>query len=111
MHYDAHRAELGVSYLPVDLLHNGQPTWTRSDDNTVDVAVLRAPPELLSGQYDIRFLKVRNLGKPEEIAKLGVSSQTASAGLVPGVEGKRRNNVVFHFGKIASVPEEPAIFQ
>lgn len=111
MHYEAHQAELGVSYLAVDLLHNGQPTWTRSDDNTVDVAVLRAPPELLSGQYDVRFLKVRNLGKPEEIAKLGVSSQTASAGLVPGVEGKTRNNVVFHFGKIGSIPEEPAVLQ
>jgi hypothetical protein len=111
MHYESHQVELGVSYVPVDLLHNGQRTWTKSDDDTVDVAVLRAPPELLSGQYDVRFLKVRNFGKPEEVAKIGVSSQTASAGLVPGVEGKRRNNAVFHFGKIASIPEEPATFQ
>jgi hypothetical protein len=111
MHYESRQLSVGVSYLPVDLLRNGQRTWTKSDDDTVDVAVLRAPAELLSGQYDVRFLKVRNLGQPEEIAKLGVSSQTASAGLVPGVEGKRRNNVVFHFGKIASMPDEPAIFR
>ena len=111
MHYEPHQVEVGVSYLPVDLLDNGRRTWTKSDDDTVDVAVLKAPPELLSGEYDVRFLKVRNLGKPEEIAKIGVSSQTASAGLVPGVEGERRNNAVFHFGKIASIPEEVATFQ
>jgi hypothetical protein len=111
MHYESHQVEVGVSYLPVDLLDNGRQTWTKSDDDTVDVAVLKAPPDLLSGQYDVRFLKVRNLGKPEEIAKIGVSSQTASAGLVPGVEGERRNNAVFHFGKIASIPEEVATFQ
>lgn len=111
MHYESHQAEPGVSYIPVDLLQNSKRTWTKSDDDTVDVAVLRAPSELLSGRYDVRFLKLRNLGKPEEIAKIGVSSQTASAGLVPGIEGKRRNNAVFHFGKIASIPEEPAIFQ
>jgi hypothetical protein len=110
MHYDS-RQGMEVSYLPVDLLHDGQRTWTKSDDETVDVAVLKAPAELLLGQYDVKFLKIRNLGKPEEIAKIGVSSQTASAGLVPGAEGKRRNNPVFHFGKIASIPEEPASFQ
>jgi hypothetical protein len=111
MHYDPHQAEPGVSYIPIDLMNNGQRTWTKSDDDTVDVAVLSAPAELLSGRYDARFLRVRNLAKPEEIAKIGISSQTASAGLVPGVEGKRRNNAVFHFGKIASIPEETAIFQ
>lgn len=106
MHFESHQAEPGVSYIPVDLIHNTQRTWTKSDDDTVDVAVITAPPALLSGQYDVRFLKVRNLSKPEEIAKIGVSSQTASAGLVPGLQGKRRNNAVFHFGKIASIPEE-----
>jgi hypothetical protein len=97
--------------VPIDLLRNGQRTWTKSDDDTVDVAVLNAPPELTSGQYDVRFLNFRNFGKPEEIAKIGVSSQTASVGLVPGVEGKLRNNPVFHFGKIASIPGEAAAFQ
>jgi hypothetical protein len=106
-----HGDESGVSYLPIDLLRNGQSTWTKSDDDAVDVAVIKAPPELLSGRYDVRFLNFRNLGKPEDIAKIGVSSQTASAGLVPGVEGKRRNNPVFHFGKIASIPDETAVFQ
>ncbi len=111
MHFDSHQSETGVSYLPVDLLRHGQRTWTKSEDDTVDVAVLGAPRELLSGQYDVRFLRVRNFGKPEEIDKLGVSSQTASAGLVPGVQGKRRNNPVFHFGKVASIPDEEGIFQ
>ena len=111
LHYNSEEGASGISYIPVDLVRNGRRTWTKSDDDSIDVAVLNAPPELLSGQYDVRFLNYRNFGKPEEIARLGVSSQTASAGLVPGVEGKLRNNPVFHFGKIASIPDEPAAFQ
>jgi hypothetical protein len=101
----------GVSYIPIQLITNGKPTWFRSDDENVDVAVINAPPELLSGAYDVRFVNFRNFGKPEEVARLGVGSQTASTGLVPGVEGKKRNNPVFHFGKIASIPDEMASFQ
>jgi hypothetical protein len=51
-------------------------------------------------------MNFRNFGKPEEIAKLGVGSQIASSGLVPGLEGKKRNYPVFKFGKIASIPDE-----
>jgi hypothetical protein len=111
MQYAPRQTSVGVSFLPVDLLHNGHRAWTGSEDSTVDVAVLKAPLELLSGRYDVQFLRVRNFGRPEEIAKLGVSSQTASAGLVPGVQGTKRNNPIFHFGKVASIPDEPAIFQ
>lgn len=72
----------------------------------MDVAVLNPPAELVSGEYDVRGLNFRNFGKPEEIAKLGVGSQTTSTGLVPGLEGEKRNNPIFHFGKIASIPDE-----
>jgi hypothetical protein len=111
MQYDPQVDETGVDYLPVELVRNRTPTWHRSGDEDVDVAVLAAPSELLSGKYDVRFLNFRNFGKPEEIAKLGVGSQTASAGLVPGLEGQKRNNPVFHFGKIASIPDETALLQ
>jgi hypothetical protein len=104
--FDPHADEIGVSYVPVELTHNAAPTWLKSDDNDVDIAVLRAPPELLSGNYDVIFMNFRNFGKPEEIAKLGVGSQIASAGLVPGLEGKKRNYPVFKFGKISSIPDE-----
>jgi len=92
------------------LTANGVATWLKSEDESVDVAVLKAPRELLSGNYDIKFLNFRNFGKPDEIAKIGVGSQTASAGLVPGLEGKKRNNPIFHFGKIASIPDETVSF-
>jgi len=111
MQYDPQVDETGVDYLPVDLIRNGTPTWHKSGDEDVDVAVLMAPPELLSGKYDVRFLNFTNFGKPEEIAKLGVGSQTASTGLVPGLEGQKRNNPVFHFGKIASIPDETTPFR
>jgi hypothetical protein len=104
--FDPQTDETGVSYIPVELLHNGASTWLKSNDNDVDLAVLRAPPELWSGKYDVIFLNFRNFGKPDEISKLGVGSQIASAGLVPGLEGKKRNYPVFKFGKIASIPDE-----
>ncbi len=87
MHFDINSNSPGVSYLPVDLSANRSATWLKSDDESVDVAVLKAPHELLSGDYDIKFLNFRNFGKTDEIAKIGVGSQTASAGLVPGLEG------------------------
>ena len=90
MRFDPHADETGVSYLPVDLDTNGVATWVKSGDDSVDVAVLKAPRELLSGDYDVRFLNFRNFGRPDEIAKIGIGSQTASAGLVPGLEGKKR---------------------
>ncbi|HWY57761.1 MAG TPA: hypothetical protein VNZ03_25090 [Terriglobales bacterium] len=110
MEFDPHADKTGVSFLPIDLVANGAATWARSDDDSVDVAVLKAPHQLLSGDYDVKFLNFRNFGKPEEIAKIGIGSQTASAGLVPGLEGKKRNNPIFHFGKIASIPDESVGF-
>jgi hypothetical protein len=104
--FDPQSDAIGVSYIPVELVHNGAATWLKSNDDTIDVAVMKGPPELLSGDYDVIFMNFRNFGKPEEIAKLGVGSQIASAGLVPGLEGKKRNYPVFKFGKIASIPEE-----
>lgn len=110
MRFDPQADETGVSYLPVDLITNGAAAWMKSNDDNVDVAVLKAPRELLSGDYDVKFLKFRNFGTPEEIAKIGIGSQTASAGLVPRLEGKKRNNPIFHFGRIASIPDEMATF-
>jgi len=110
MRFDPDSDPTGVSYLPMDLIANGSATWLKSDDENVDVAVLKAPQELLSGNYDIKFLNFRNFGKPDEIDKLGIGSQTASAGLVPGLEGKKRNNPIFHFGRIASIPDETVTF-
>jgi hypothetical protein len=111
MHFDRNSNSPGVSYLPVDLTANGSATWLKSDDESVDVAVLKAPRELLSGDYDIKFLNFRNFGKPDEIAKIGIGSQTTSAGLVPGLEGTRRNNPIFHFGRVASIPDETIGFK
>jgi hypothetical protein len=103
--------ESGLSYVPVNLIQGGTATWSKSQDDSVDVAVLNPPPEIASGEYDVRALNFRNFGKPEETAKLGIGSQTASTGLVPGLEGDKRNNPIFHFGKIASIPDEPAKYR
>jgi len=100
--------ETGVGYIPVELIQNGIATWQKNADDNVDVAVLNVPPELVSGDYDVRFMNFRDFGKPEEIAKLGIGSQVASTGLVPGLEGKNRNYPIFKFGKVASIPEEMA---
>jgi hypothetical protein len=111
LHFDPRVDQAGVSYIAIDLIQNEQSTWQKSDDDSVDVAVLKVPQDLLSGNYDVGFLNFRNFGRPEEVAKLGIGSQTASTGLVPGLEGQKRNNPIFHFGKIASIPDETVPFQ
>jgi hypothetical protein len=108
MRFDPANDQTGISFLPIDLVANGAATWVKSDDDSIDVAILKAPRQLLSGEYDVKFLNFRNFGTPEEIAKIGIGSPTASAGLVPKLEGRRRNNPIFHFGKIASIPDESA---
>ena len=110
-HYDPSTTEPGLDYVPVNLEQNGTATWNKSQDDSVDVAVLNAPRELASGNYDVAALNFRNFGKPDEITKLGIGSQTASTGLVPGLEGEKRNNPIFHFGKVASIPNEPANYR
>jgi hypothetical protein len=106
--FDVHSNEPGIGYVPINLIHQGGLAWNKSSDESVDLAVLPFPAELASGAYDIKALNFRNFGKPDEIAKLGIGSQTASTGLVPGLEGENRNNPIFHFGKIASIPDETA---
>jgi hypothetical protein len=106
MRYNPQVDETGLSYIAINLLREGTATWLKSEDEDVDVAVLKAPSELLSGDYDVKFINFRNFGKPDEIAKLGIGSQIATTGLVPGLEGRNRNYPVFKFGKIASIPDE-----
>ena len=106
LRFDPETDQTGVEYIPVELTNNGNATWVKSDNESVDVAVLQAPKELLSGKYNVRFVNFRNFGSTEEIAKLGIGSQVASTGLVPGVEGRKRNHPIFKFGKIANIPDE-----
>jgi hypothetical protein len=98
--------ESGVSYLPVDLLAQGKPTWFGSKDEHVDAAVLDPPDGLAANE--VMFINYRNFGTPEEIKKLSIGSDVASAGLVPGLQGVRRNYPIFKFGKIANIPDEMA---
>jgi hypothetical protein len=95
-----------VAYLPLDLTEKGTPTWHKSEDDNVDVAVIDAPAAILTGAYDVGFLNVRNFGTREEIAKLGIGSQVASPGMVPDFMDEKRNYPMWKFGKIAAIPEE-----
>jgi hypothetical protein len=95
-----------VDYIPIPLFQNNEVTWLKDDDDTVDAVILKAPMELWSGKYDVKFLNFRNFGTPQDIAKVVVGSQVASAGLVPAFIGQRRNYPIFKFGKIASIPDE-----
>jgi hypothetical protein len=104
--FDPSANESGVSYIPVDLLKSGKPTWFGSKDEHVDAAVLDAPDGLAGN--DVMSINYRNFGAPEEIKKLSIGSDVASAGLVPGLQCVRRNYPIFKFGKIASIPDEMA---
>jgi hypothetical protein len=104
--YDAKTDTTGVGYVALDLIKNGMRQWEPSSDDNVDAAIIGAPTELSSGKYDVQFVVVREFARPEEVSLLGPGSQVATTGLVPGLEGQRRNYPVFKFGKIASIPDE-----
>jgi hypothetical protein len=111
--FDPTANESGVRYFPIDLAQQGKRTWFGSMDEHVDAAVLNVPDELAKRQeeYEAKYISYDQFGKPEEIKKLGVGSDVASAGLVPGLQGVRRNYPIFKFGKIANIPDEMATFK
>jgi len=105
--YNPQTDSTGIGFVPIDLIKDGKPAWWSNKDDNVDVAVIPPPKELLTdADYAIEYIGFRNFGKTEEIAKLNIGSQIASTGLVPGLEGQKRNYPIFKFGKVASIPDE-----
>jgi len=98
----------GVEFIKLSLVENNQPSWARHESDAVDAAVLTIDPKAFFAN-DVASIKVAEFGTPEEIKSVGIGSDIVSAGLVPGLSGRRRNNPFFKFGKISNIPDEDGL--
>jgi hypothetical protein len=109
--YDPKKDSTGVGYLPVDLVKDGTKKYrVRDDDDEVDAAVI----ELNWGdwgkvqeKYDFVPMRLSLFASADEIPKFKIGDSVASAGLVPGRSGEKRNYSFFKFGEISNIPDEP----
>jgi hypothetical protein len=109
-HYDSAKDGTGVSYLPVDLVKNGAKQYYVNDDITVDAAVVLLPWGdwvKMQEQYDFIPMPLSAFASADEIPKFKIGDSVASAGLVPGRSGEKRNYPFFKFGNISNIPDEP----
>lgn len=110
-HYDPDSDQTGVSYLPIDLVKDGKKRYfVRDDDDKVDAAVVNVPWEdggKMQKEYDFTPMRLSVFASPDEIGKFKIGDSIASAGLVPGKSGEKRNYPFFKFGEISNIPDEP----
>jgi hypothetical protein len=89
------------------LVEKHQKKYWVSDDDEVDAAVVNFGWENHSeDDYDFVPIELNVFASPDEIKKLGIGDDVASAGLIPGKSGEKRNYPFFKFGSISSIPNE-----
>lgn len=107
--YDPNKDESGIDYIPVSLVENGKKKYfVREDDDRVDAAVIDVLSTNLSqDKHDFIPMRLSVLASDDEIKMLKIGDYIASAGLLPGRSGEKRNYPFFKFGAISNIPEEP----
>lgn len=99
--YDPSKDATGTFQAPV-----GGP-WFYPDDAAVDIAIAPLNPLALKpDDLDTGAISVKELPTPEELKAINSGAQIASAGLLVGTAGLKRNYPVFKFGYVSSVPDE-----
>lgn len=108
-HYDPQKNTEGVAYLPINLVDDrGQPQYIASSDNQVDAVVIPFYAKVYAqAAYDYAPIGLASFGTEDEIRKLTTGDFVASAGLLPGYSGEKRNYPFFKFGHVSSIPSEP----
>jgi hypothetical protein len=106
--YDPTKDTTGVDYLPIPLVRNGVKQYlVRDDDDNVDAAVVNVSTMFPLTNDDAVPVVLSLFASPDEITKLQIGAPLASAGLIPGKSGEKRNYPFFKFGEISSIPDEP----
>jgi hypothetical protein len=97
----------GTVNIPIPLVKNGERVWQRAADDTIDAAVLLIhSPETVLADADIGSIPLSNFPTENEVKSITIGDQLVSAGLVPGMSGKKRNSPFFKFGYVSSIPDE-----
>jgi hypothetical protein len=106
--YDPTKDTTGVDYLSVLLVKNGvKQYFVRDDDDEVDAAFVDISAEFPQDKYDAVPMVSYLFASSDEMKKLQIGDSIASAGLIPGKSGEKRNYPFFKFGEISNIPDEP----
>ena len=103
--YDPAKDPVGVGFVPLPLVINGQRTFHVPKDDELDIAVVVLEPELFLG-YEVGIIPVTDFATSDEIKTRTVGDDILATGLIPLIPGKRRNYAFFKFGKISNSSEE-----
>jgi hypothetical protein len=68
--------------------------------------ILIHKPETTLADVDMGSIPLANFPTEDEVKKITIGDQLVSAGLVPGMSGKKRNSPFFKFGYVSSIPDE-----
>jgi len=79
-----------VDFIKLSLVENNRHSWAKHVSDAVDAAVLPIDAAAFFAN-DVVAIKVADFGTPEEIKSVGIGNEIVSAGLVPGLSGKKKN--------------------
>ena len=98
-----------IEFIRLPLVESSnKPVWAKNASDAVDAAVVPIDGTTFLAN-DVAAIKVAEFGTPEEIKTVGIGSDIVSAGLVPGLSGRKKNNPFFKFGKISNIPDEDGV--
>jgi hypothetical protein len=105
--YDPQKDLAGTVDVPLVDVIDGQAAWHYPSDESVDIAVMLVNgPAFLSMDLENQPIRISQLPTEQELKLVNSGAQIASAGLLLGASGTKRNYPIFKFGNVSSVPDE-----
>ena len=105
--YDPQRDSTGTVELAM-INQDGSPlSWHYPKDDSVDIAAALIDWDRINSQHIANMaFSASNLPTRDELAKIDSGFPVASAGLLLGASGSKRNYPIFKFGYVSSIPDE-----
>jgi len=105
--YDPQRDATGTIEIAM-INRDGSPLlWHYPKDDSVDIALTAVDWGAIENQHVANEpFSVSNLPTKDELTKIDSGSSIASAGLLLGASGSKRNYPLFKFGNVSSIPKE-----
>jgi hypothetical protein len=105
--YDPAKDESGIDYFRLDLYENGNPRWSRPNEEDADVAVVLLKGKLIQDKSDAEGIPISDFATDDEAKQKTTTDPVLSVGLLPAYPGVKRNYPAWKFGQISDKPEEP----
>jgi hypothetical protein len=99
--YDPEKDQTGTVEIPLG------GSWAFTADDSVDIAFTVLNGQVFSTlDLENKGITIKEIATPEELKGVNSGAQIASAGLLLGASGSKRNYPIFKFGYVSSVPRE-----